>query len=420
MKKLLTIALIASSLAISGKAQEGLYYVGSEAQEPLPLEWSLGLNATWDDNVNPTAIGIGANESAFSLNPYVGLAFVSISPQSTLSVYARLGAIYYIDQPAAIGSDDLYPQVRLGVDWTHRFTERLRFTSRNFAAYELEPDYAYGFATSRQADAYFYWGTDNAIGYRWTERLATYTGFGIEGLDYDDVVANQDRTIFKLFHQFRYQLTPQSVLTLDYRYTQTDGDGFASDSSSHYVLLGIEHRFSPNTIIVAKAGAQFRESDAALGSSTTSPFVEIAFRTDVNDQFTLRSFVRYGIEDYDTTRTVATGTGLGLYDFDDRRTLRFGIRGTYEFSPRLSVFAGADYVPANFDDGRLVAVIAPGPTATAAGLSEDLLNLYAGFTIRFTERIYGSLSYNFTDSDSDFFGQSYDRNRVNVGVHAQF
>ncbi|MCH7226629.1 hypothetical protein [Haloferula sp. A504] len=420
MKRYLATALLSAIGAISAQAQEGLYYIGSEAQEPLPLEWSLGINFTWDDNVTPTAIGLGANESAFSVNPYVGLSFVNITPRSTLDLYARVGAIYYLDAPSAIGADDLNPQFRMGLNWTHRFTERLRFTSRNFAAYELEPDYAYGFATSRQNDAYFHWGTTNAVGFRWTERLATYTGFGIRGLDYDSAVNNQDRLIYELFHQFRYQLTPQTVATFDYRYSQTEADGFASDSSSHFVLLGVEHRFSPNTIIVAKAGAQFRESDARAGSNATSPFVELALRSNINDQFSIRSFVRYGIEDYDTTRIIANGGAVGLYDFDDRRTLRVGIRGNYEFSPRLSAFTGIDYIPADFGDGRLVAVQAGLPALTANGIREDLFNIYAGVNVRFTDRIYGSLSYNFTTADSDFVGQSYDRNRVTVGVHAQF
>jgi hypothetical protein len=41
-------------------------------------------------------------------------------------------------------------------------------------------------------------------------------------------------------------------------------------------------------------------------------------------------------------------------------------------------------------------------------------------SVKFTEMLYGTLSYNYTDSSSDFAGQSYDRNRVNVGLRAEF
>ena len=407
---LATVATLGAASAV-----EGLYYIGSEAQESLPLKWVVGVNATYDDNVTPTALGVGSNDSAFSVNPYVGVSFVNMTPQSTLDVYARLGVIYYLDQIAAAGTDDLYPQARVGLNWTHRFSERLRFSSRNFVAYELEPDYAYGFATSRQLDAYLYWQTDNSVGYRWTERLATYTGFNVTGLDYDSAVTNSDRLIWGVYQQFRYQLTPQTVGTFDYRYNQSDADGLAADSESHYLLLGLEHRFSPNTIVVAKAGAQIRKSDAVNGSDSTNPYAEVALRSRINDVFSVRSFVRYGSEPYDTVRQLVPAGDL--FDFDDRRTLRLGVSGEYALSPMLSLFGGVDYIAASFDDGRNVTGVVP---ATASGIDEDLLNAYVGVSVKFNEGLYGTLSYNYTDSSSDFVGYSYDRNRVNLGIRAEF
>jgi hypothetical protein len=411
-RSFLSAIAIASSL---GSAQGDLYHIQDEAQESLPLKWSVGANLTWDDNVNPTAGILGANDDALSINPYVGLSFVNITPQTTWDVYARIGAIYYFDEPSALGSDDLYTQSRVGLNWTHRVSERLRFSSRNFLSYELEPDYAYGFSTTRQLGEYFYWQTDNSVGYRWTERLATYTGFTLTGLDYDDVVLNQDRFTWTLYNQFRYQLTPQSVLTADYRYSQTDGADLSSDYTDHYLLGGIEHRFSPNTILVARAGVQLHESEATGGGDTTSPFFEATVRTQLNEQLSVRGFMRYGVEGYDTVRTV----GNGLYEFDDRQTFRLGVSGEYSISQMLSVFGGVDYIPATFDDGRLVAAAGPSPV-TAGGLDEDVVNAYVGLSVKFTEMLYGTFSYNYTDSSSDFFGQSYDRNRVSVGVRAEF
>lgn len=417
-------ALVAGAAAVlPAAAVDGLYYVGSEAEESLPLKWVVGANLIWDNNVTPTIpAGVpGHEDDAISINPYVGLSFVSISPQSSLDVYARLGLIYYIDEPAARGADDLYPQARVGLNWTRRFTERLRFVSRNFVSYELEPDYANGISTSRQLDAYLYWNTDNSIGFRWTERFATYTGFTLTGLNYDSSVQNSDRFTWGVYQQFRYQLTPQSVLTGTYRYSDTSADGLAADSSSHYALIGLEHRFSPNTILVANVGAQFRKSDAVNGSDGTNPFAEIALRSRVNDVFSLRGFLRYSAEYYDTVRRVVGPTGTGFYEFDDRATLRVGITGEYQLSPRLSLFGGVDYIPASFNDGRLVGVpIAGAPPLTVGDQSEDVWHAHLGLSVRFTDSVYGSISYNYTDSSSDFFGYSYDRSRVSVGVRAEF
>ncbi len=100
---------------------------------------------------------------------------------------------------------------------THRFSERLRFSSRNFVSYELQPDYSYGYASSRQTGAYFFWQSDNSLGFRWTERFATYTGVRLTGTNYQDV-DNNDRFTWEVYNQFRYQLSAQTVLTGDYRY----------------------------------------------------------------------------------------------------------------------------------------------------------------------------------------------------------
>lgn len=406
--------VVATAAAFTSFASaDSLYYVGSEAQESLPLKWVVGADLTYDDNVSPTATGVGANDEGLSINPYAGVTFVNLTPQSTLDVYARIGAIYYFDQPAAQGAEDLFPQARVGLNWTRRFTERLRFSSRNFIAYELEPNYAYGFATTRQLDPYFYWQTDNSIGYRWTERFATYTGFSLTGLDYDNAVGNSDRLTYTLYNQFRYQLTPQSVLTFDYRYSDTIADDFAGDSASHFFLVGIEHRFSPSTIVIARAGVQLETSDATNGSDFTSPYLEVALRSQVNEVFSIRSFVRYGSEVYDSTRVV----GASLFDFDDRRTFRVGISGEYAISPKLSLFGGIDYIGSTFDDGRQVL---PFNGTTAGDFNEDLINAYIGLSVRFTDNLYGTVSYNYTESTSDFAGFDYDRNRVSVGVRAEF
>ncbi len=409
MKKQLSLGLASLLMAGYASAGSGLYYVGSEPENSLPLKWVIGLDAVYDTNVNP---GSASKDDAFSLSPYVGLSVVSITPQTNWDVYARLGLIYYLDAPSSV--DNTYGQARVGANVTHRFNDRLRVSSRNFVSYELEPDYSYGFATSRQLSEYLYWQTDNSVGYRWSERFATYSGFILSGLKYDDV-PNSDRFSWTLYNQFRYQLSPQSVATLDYRYTRTDGDGLAEDSDDHYLLLGLEHRFSPNSIVIVRGGAQFRDVDN--GDSSTNPFLEIATSTRVNEQFTVRGFARYSAESYDTTQFL----GTGFYDFSERQTLRVGLSAEYVISPMLTVFSGVDYITSDYDSGNLKAVSGlPIPAATASGLGDQLINAYVGLSVKFTDNLTGTATYNFTDSDSDFNQGDYTRSRFSVGVRAEF
>ena len=414
MKRKISLGLF-SLMAAGSACAQGLYYVGSEAQESLPLKWIVGISAIYDDNVNP---GFGVEDSSTALNPYVGATFVNITPQTTWDVYARLGLIYYFDAPA--GVDEVNSQSRLGVNLTHRFSERLRLSSRNFVSYELEPDYSYGYASSRQTGEYFFWQSDNSLGFRWTERVATYTGLRLEGTTYADV-DNNDRFTWELYNQFRYQLTPQTVLTADYRYGQTSGDGFASDSTNQYILLGAEHRFSPNTIGIIRAGAQLRDVDG--GDNTTSPYLEFALNSQLTQAFRLRSFARYGIEDYDTVQVYdadPTVAGLETVEYYDRRTLRFGISGEYVLNPLVSIFGGVDYIPSSYQSGKIVS---PGLNNgnSASDQDEDIVNAYIGLSYRINDMLSANASYNFTNSTSDLDNnRDYDRNRISVGLSAEF
>ncbi len=410
-------------LSAGSAAAQGLYYVGSEAQESSPLRWVVGVSAIYDDNVAPGALdatGRPVDEDSFGINPYVGASIVSITPQTTWDLYARLGLIYYFDAPDYV--DDVNSQSRVGFNLTHRFSERLRFSSRNFVSYELEPDYSYGYASTRSVGEYFYWQTDNSVGYRWTERFATYTGLRLTGMNYTDV-DNNDRFTWGAYNQFRYQLSPQTVLTADYRYAQTYGDGYASDSSSHYVLGGVEHRFSPTTIGILRAGAQFRDSED--GGSASSPYMEFALNSQINTQFRVRSFARYGIEDYDTVQGLDmnapfNGFSDTLVEYDDRQTFRLGITADYAFSPMFSVFGGIDYIPTSYQDGRWIQRPGEVNPGSIPDVDEDIFSAYIGLSVRFNDYLTGTASYTFTNSNSDIVGRDYDRNRFSIGVSAEF
>jgi hypothetical protein len=401
---------------------EGLYYTGTEAQESLPIKWLVGGNLIYDDNVNPTnqAAGQSVRDSSMAVNPYVGASFVSLAPQTTWDVYGRLGMIYYFDAPDSLG-DDLNSQSRLGVSMIHRFSERVRFVSRNFVANELEPDYSYGMASSRQSSEFMSWSTDNSLGYRWTERFGTYTGIRFSGSSYgdDSQTGNSsdlsDRMYWQVYEQLRYQYSPQTVLVTEYRYGQTLTNSVASESTDQYFLVGADHRFSPNTIGTIRVGAQMRDVDG--GSNTASPYLEFALNTQINPQLRLGSFMRYGMESDDTVLS-PDGFTTASFNYDERNTLRFGLTGTYLISPDLSLNSGVDLIQSNYDSGRLVDGTAAG---SAPSLSETTFNAYIGMSVKLTDFLYGNLSYNYSQTVSDVNDyREYDRNRVSVGVSAEF
>ena len=203
------------------------------------------------------------------------------------------------------------------------------------------------------------------------------------------------------------------MLTTDYRYAHTMGDGQSSDANDQYILIGAEHRFSPNTIGIIRAGIQLHEVDG--GDSSNSPYMELALNSQVNQQFSVRAFTRYGIENYDNIRNDPS-TGFAV-QFDDRETLRIGVSSEYVITPAFSVFGGVDYIPSNFNQGQ---VLPPNVSGPVGDYSEDLINAYIGLSMKINDYLTGTLSYNYTHQDSDFAGETYNRNRVSIGVSTEF
>jgi hypothetical protein len=407
MKFLSKITLL--SLLPAAASAQGLYSIApndDEASESLPLTYTVGVAAGYDDNPNPL---YGDEEEAVYGSAYVQADWTSVTPQTTWEVFARLGVRHYFenfDNPV-VGNDaeETSFNARLGVNFTKRFSERLRFATRNLFAYETEPDYSYGFGNSTRSGNYFRYSSQNSVGYRWSERFGTQTGIDFSGIRYDDL-DNSDYDQIQFRQTGRYRVSPTTVLTGEYRYAVTDAD-ISGDSDSHYLLGGVEHRFSPVSAIVLRAGAQFTDPDN--GDERTLPYVEGAIRSQLTEQLGIRTFVRYSQEDYN--RTVSSLGGRGVFGESD--TLRVGVNLNYAVNPNLSLFGGVNYIMTDYND------LVSGTPGFNDG-SEDLVNLNAGMSYEFVDGFFVTSSYNFTDNSSDFAGREYDRNRFELGLQTTF
>jgi hypothetical protein len=400
MKKQFTVTAV-SLICIGSVSAQSLFDLApsSDDSEPLPLTWTAGASLGFDDNAVPLVAG--SDESSLYGSAYVGASFLSRTPATTTEFFARLGIVHYLDD-IDVGTqsvDQSSSVAGFGLNWTNRISDRLRFVSRNTLNKEREPDYAQGFQGAASGD-YLRWSTDQAVGYRWSERLGTYTGVRYEDVSYDDI-DGFDRSSLTLYNDFRYQLSPQTVATFTYRLSEVDG-GAVSDSTNSYFLVGLEHRFSPNTLGVIKGGVQNRDVDG--GGDSSNPYFEASVRSQINEQFTIRSYVRYGVEDY--ARSI-----IGI-NFEGSETLRLGLTGRYGVSEQLSLNAGVNYVSLGYVD------------SIPAGLDvdEDSLNLSVGFRLELSDTMWLNGSYNFETLSSDFVAvdREYDRNRINLGINTTF
>jgi hypothetical protein len=405
MQSYFSIISLGVIFAADASAQS-LYQASNSAEEPLPLSWVAGANVIYDDNVGTSETD---KQSSIAYNPSVGLSFTRETPQTTIDVNGRLGVIYYPDAPVINGQpiDDLSNQSRLGLSLSHRFSERLRFTSQNMISREREPDYSYGIASGRRTNSgeYVSTTTDNTFGYRWTERFGTTTGIKYSQIDNPNADSqDSNRTTWEFHHQFRYQYSPQNVITSGYRYEQGEANGISQNSTDHFLTVGDEYRFSSNTIGIISAGAQFHSIEA--GESSVNPYLELSGNTKVNQQLSFKTFIRYRAESDGLTRQVDGKT----INYSKRETLRLGVTNQYQISPKFILSGGLDYIPGSYT----------GADQKSLDSEESLLNMYISATIKFNDFLTGVATYTFADNVSDFVDETYRRNRISLGLNASF
>ena len=408
-------------------AAQGLYNImpfDDDAPDTLPLHWTVAANLGYDSNPSP----IGSDLSGYNTD---GSGYVSGSiqanyavkdPQTTWDVWGRVGIVYYfqkIQQTDALGrpvgdADDTYFNGGAGFNVTHNVNERVRLRSRSNLRYEQEPDYDYGIAADRRVGSYLRYSTDNSLGYRWSERFGTVTGFRINGVRYDDV-KDVDYYTTTLYNQFRYRTSETTVLTASYRYGFQNNDS-RSDSNSQYLLVGAEHEFSQSTVGVVRFGGQYFQPD--VGSDTWVPYFEGTLKTQVNEQFGVRAFAYYGLDDRGNGLwTHNAGEPATFVGFNERNVFRFGAQGSYQVSEPLTLFGGLNYVFTGYKDG----VFSVGPFfGSASDYDENLFNINFGGSLQVAENVYMTGSYNYTKSTADTDLREYDRHRIQVGVQATF
>ena len=136
--------------------------------------------------------------------------------------------------------------------------------------------------------------------------------------------------------------------------------------------------------------------------------------TQINEAFNYSLFVRYGAEDYDTL--VSAPGIVPLIEFESKMTLRLGVTTQYRVSPTLAFFGGLNVISASFEEGRT----ADNLFTPVADQDETLLNVSIGSAVNFTESLIGTLTYNFTNSDSDLADRTYDRSTITAGLRMEF
>ncbi|MGZ5018899.1 MAG: outer membrane beta-barrel protein [Chthoniobacterales bacterium] len=336
------------------------YDLGEGKFKANPFHISVSLRGGYDDNVNQT--DFDQQESWFT-SLSAELTYNAGSPRTQIRLTAGGGVTYYWDQSSSAFNDnrDYDVNAYLALAIVHKASPRLTLGANVYASYQTQPNFDTfsngGVGFNRTNQNFFYSLDKFTLGYLWAPRFATATSYTLGVIDYqNDIVSMyQDRFEHTFGNEFRFLLTPTTTLVGEYRfgivdYTDTVGD--LRDSTSHYLLAGFDHSFSPRFNISARGGVEFRMfSDNSPQQDLTDPYGELTLAYAISKGTQINWTSRYSLEAPDipeafTSETFRTALSI-RHAFTSRIT--GGVNLAYEHINNVGALGFSDFTEDDFD-----------------------------------------------------------------------
>lgn len=213
-----------------------------------------------------------------------------------------------------------------------------------------------------------------------------------------------------------YTLSQKTTLTFLYRYQDVDYDTDAVkvDSTSNIFSVGATHEFSPTLSGTLQAGVEQRDfadftrtaedgtEEVVTGQTQTAPYINASLQAPLSE--TISTQVGYTYRITETTEAAFLSQEL--------QSVYLGI--SQSFTDRFSATFNAtlDFGEFNVDQARY--------PETQSNFDEQTIEFALVFRYALSSNWHTEAGWRFTDSDSDFPGQSYRRNRTFLGVSAIF
>jgi Putative beta-barrel porin 2 len=388
----------------------------------LPFHVSVSVRGGYDDNI--TTANFNRQESGFT-NGDIAVTYDFGSPRTQLSLQTGGGATYYWDHPTNSFNDQDYDvNAYVAFSLRHKASARLIFDITAYATYQTEPDFTLALGLNRRSDNYFYTQDKFSTTYLWTPRFSTTTSYTFDTIQYDDdsVGLFEDRFENTFGNEFKFLLWPTTTLVAEYRFmlvnydhegdpigptvTLANGHKFTPmldrDSTTHFVLGGFDHNFSPRFSASVRGGAEFRDyDDSATIGDETSPYFEATLNYALGKDTSVSWTGRYGIEEGDVLLNPS------------RDTFRTGLRVKHDFTARISGNLGAYYEHDDYDSVTSQGISSPSFTEEAFD---------AALTLRYAVNRFFAVEggYNHTEVWSDLAFREYSRNRYWAGLNFSF
>ena len=358
---------------------------------PFPqLQIYTQFHSGYDDNFRTTP----SAEGAWFTDEQVTLFYQLPSLDTQLRIVAGGGATNYLQQR----NDG---QGFLDVSFARAITHRLTLNASLDARYQSQPDLSANVGPNRFSGSFFSMNDKIWADYKLTRRLSAVSSYNLELVRYQEkaTAASTDREEHTLGEQFRFDLTGTTVLTGEYRLLLVDYVTAPLDSTTHSLLAGIEHRFTPRLRAQFRAGVSLRSYDT--GESKTDPDFEGSLDYAITRRTSLSWNGSYALEE-PAEANVTT-----------RTTLRSGLQLSHSFTGRLSSSLGFNY--SHNENQQGIPSSLSGPT-----FSENVFDLSIRVGYQFNPQLAFDASYDHSELVSGQPLQDYARNRYSIGFSFSF
>lgn len=354
---------------------------GATWRPAIPLQIIAGLDAGYDDNVTLMS---NAQGSSFTRE---NLVMTYNFPSPRTQFYA-IGVGRFTQFFDLTGQDDMSGNITLG--FTHNFSQRISFYASVFASYQKEPNFNSNIGPENVRAAHFDTTDIFALTYYWLPRLSSITSYTFSRVKYaqESIGNSQDRFDNIIAERLQFSLTSRTNVSGEYRVQVTDYDTAPLDSTTHYLLLGVDHHLTEHLVIRADGGESIRSLQNQGNSSSPYFGGSLDYRSS---NHTLSWVTQYGFE------------APSAEDVSIRKTWRTGLLLTYDLSSRLSSTVAAFYQHDQNQGGTL-----EGP--------QDAIDITLG--LRYVIRRGLLLHVDYSHSSETSLGSmpAYSRNRYSLGL----
>lgn len=380
---------------------------------PTPIKIYASVFGGYDTNVNTN---VGAEQGSAYSGGNVILDYTFGDPRLQLTLNAGAGGVYYIEH---VTGQDYDIDLKGAVGINYKASPRLTLGATILADYLTEPNFDNPGGLNSRSGNYLYTTDNFFVTYAWSRRFNTRTSYTFEAYKYEDnaFAIFSDRVSNVFGNEFQFQMVPTTKLVAEYRYgiVSYANEGaviipaqlgqpavlLQSDSTTHYLLGGIDHVFNPRFSGSLRGGAEFRSYDG--GDDRAGPYFEGTLSYAVGKRTSVSWNARYGIEEPEVAGA------------QSRTTFRTGLHAKFDLTSRVSSTLDAYYAHNDYHSLNIAAAPAP-----ILPFSEDSFDIGLGARYAITPLIGVQASYHYTDVTSDMSGRAYSRNRFSGGVSFTF